>query len=279
MCNNNGHCRKFDAGTMCPSYRATLDEQHLTRGRANTLRLALSGALGPDALASEAVHAALDLCVSCKGCRRECPTGVDMVKMKIEFLHHWQRAHGLPLRDRLIARLPRWAPWAARVPWLVNLRNSMPGAALLSEKLLGFSAKRSLPAWRSDTFLRDGGSLDNATTQDADVVLFVNTFTNYFSPRMLMRRWLYCAPRAIVCKSRVRRPTTPRHRDHCVAGGRSRFRTGRRRQIRARRGGGIGAARCARCRDRLEPSCLCRCATSFWSWASVTLRGGCRKPS
>ena len=73
MCNNNGHCRKFDAGTMCPSYRATLDEKHLTRGRANTLRLALSGQLGAEG--EEAVKAALDLCVSCKGCKRECPTG------------------------------------------------------------------------------------------------------------------------------------------------------------------------------------------------------------
>src|SRR5881296_1412010 len=118
MCNNNGHCRKFDAGTMCPSYRVTRDEQHLTRGRANTLRLALSGRLGADALASAAVRDALDLCVSCKGCRRECPTGVDMAKMKIEFLHHWQRAHGLALTQRLIAHLPRWAPWAARAPAL-----------------------------------------------------------------------------------------------------------------------------------------------------------------
>ena len=85
MCNNNGHCRKFDAGTMCPSYRVTRDEEHLTRGRANTLRLALSGQFGAEALASEPVREALDLCVSCKGCRRECPTGVDMAKMKIEF--------------------------------------------------------------------------------------------------------------------------------------------------------------------------------------------------
>ena len=84
MCNNNGHCRKFDAGTMCPSYRVTRDEEHLTRGRANTLRLALSGQLGANTLTSEPVRAALDLCVSCKGCRRECPTGVDMAKMKIE---------------------------------------------------------------------------------------------------------------------------------------------------------------------------------------------------
>src|SRR2546427_493691 len=82
MCNNNGHCRKFDAGTMCPSFRATRDERHLTRGRANSLRLALSGQLGPDAFTSDEMHATLALCVSCKGCRRECPTGVDMAKMK-----------------------------------------------------------------------------------------------------------------------------------------------------------------------------------------------------
>jgi hypothetical protein len=108
MCNNNGHCRKFDAGTMCPSYRVTRDEIHLTRGRANTLRLALSGQLGAD-FASGAVREALDLCVSCKGCRRDCPTGVDMAKMKIEFQYHWQRAHGLSLKERAIAYLPRWA--------------------------------------------------------------------------------------------------------------------------------------------------------------------------
>ena len=93
MCNNNGHCRKFDAGTMCPSYRVTRDEQHLTRGRANTLRLALVPASSaPDALAvASAVHDALDLCVSCKGCRRECPTGVDMAKIKIESLRRAPR--------------------------------------------------------------------------------------------------------------------------------------------------------------------------------------------
>jgi len=182
MCNNNGHCRKFDAGTMCPSYRATRDERHLTRGRANTLRLALSGRFGPDALASEPVRAALDLCVSCKGCRRECPTGVDMAKMKIEALHQRQRTHGLPFRDRLIAHLPRWAPWAARVPWLANLRDTLPGAAKLSETWLGFSAQRSLPAWRRDTFLRRASAEREGTAANAEVVLFVDTFTNYFDP-------------------------------------------------------------------------------------------------
>src|SRR5947208_1643884 len=81
MCNNNGHCRKFDAGTMCPSYRVTGDEAHVTRGRANTLRLALSGQLGDEDLSGDAVHAALELCVSCKGCKRECPTGVDTARL------------------------------------------------------------------------------------------------------------------------------------------------------------------------------------------------------
>jgi len=182
MCNNNGHCRKFDAGTMCPSYRVTQDEIHLTRGRANTLRLALSGQLGAD-FAAPAVRDALDLCVSCKGCRRECPTGVDMAKMKIEFNHQWQRAHGLPFKDRAVAFLPTWAPWAARLPWLANLRDTLPGAARLTESWTGISARRSLPRWRRDTFLRTYGAADNAEAT-ADVVLLVDTFTHYFEPEI-----------------------------------------------------------------------------------------------
>ena len=172
MCNNNGHCRKFDAGTMCPSYRATRDEQHLTRGRANTLRLALSGQLGPDAFTSEAMHETMDLCVGCKGCKRDCPTGVDMAKMKVEFLDHYKKRHGHTLKDKLVARLPDYAHRASRLPWLLNLRNSVPGAAWIGEKLLGFSAKRSLPAWRSDTFWR---AKDNepGLFADRDAVLAV----------------------------------------------------------------------------------------------------------
>jgi FAD/FMN-containing dehydrogenase/Fe-S oxidoreductase len=189
MCNNNGHCRKFDAGTMCPSYRATRDEQHLTRGRANTLRLALSGKLGKDAFTSDAMYRAMDLCVGCKGCRRECPTGVDMAKMKIEFLAHYKARHGYTLKDRIIARLPDYAAAASRVPWLFNLRDTLPGAARLSEKLLGLTAQRPLPRWRRDTFWR---SLDKALYSDAAptlaaaaagkpaAVLFVDTFNGTF---------------------------------------------------------------------------------------------------
>jgi len=183
MCNNNGHCRKFDAGTMCPSYRVTRDEEHSTRGRANTLRLALSGQLGPEGLASEQVRDALDLCVSCKGCKRECPTGVDMARMKVEFLHHWHAKHGWTLKDRLIARLPDYASTAARLAPLLNLRNRLPWMAQLGERLLGISAQRSLPQWRRDHFFAQApatASREEALAAEQAVVLFVDTFNGYF---------------------------------------------------------------------------------------------------
>jgi FAD/FMN-containing dehydrogenase/Fe-S oxidoreductase len=180
MCNNNGHCRKFDGGTMCPSYRVTKDEQHLTRGRANTLRLAVSGQLGPDALVSDAVYETMDLCVGCKGCKRDCPTGIDMARMKTEFLYHYRKRHGLTLKDRLVANLPRYAPIAAKLAPLMNLRDRLPGAAGLSEKWLGLSAKRTLPRWRSDTFLSSAPSSTPAPADAPEVVLFADTFNNYF---------------------------------------------------------------------------------------------------
>ncbi len=189
MCNNNGHCRKFDAGTMCPSYRATRDERHLTRGRANTLRLALSGQLGADAFTSEAMFDTMDLCVGCKGCKRDCPTGVDMARMKVEFLAHFKARHGHTLSDRLVARLPDYARHASRLPWLANLRDTVPGAAWLSEKLLGFTAKRKLPQWRRDTFWRShdpalfsslADTLAAARRNSKAAVLFVDTFNGHF---------------------------------------------------------------------------------------------------
>ena len=190
MCNNNGHCRKFDAGTMCPSYRVTRDEMHLTRGRANTLRLALSGQLGPDGFTSDAMHETMALCVSCKGCKRDCPTGVDMAKLKIEFLAHYKARHGHTLKDKLVARLPDYAALASRVPWLLNLRNRVPALARLGERLTGLSARRSLPAWRRDTFWRTlaqrGGfigrdeALARAARGERVAVLFVDTFNGTF---------------------------------------------------------------------------------------------------
>jgi FAD/FMN-containing dehydrogenase/Fe-S oxidoreductase len=182
MCNNNGHCRKFDAGTMCPSYRVTRDERHTTRGRANTLRLALSGQLEGEDLASDAVHAALDLCVSCKGCKRECPTGVDMARLKIEALAARAERDGIALSERLIAYLPRYARALRTLPWLHALRDGLPGASRASERWLGISSRRSLPRWQGD-FLRaesHGAAATRAT--DKEVLLFVDTFNNYFAP-------------------------------------------------------------------------------------------------
>ncbi len=176
MCNNNGACRARDAGVMCPSYRATGDEQHLTRGRANTLRLALTGQLGPEALVSEDMRETMALCISCKGCKRECPTGVDMARMKIEFLHHYRNRHGLTLRDRMIAYLPRYAPYASRIAPLMNLRNRAPMLAKVGEKRFGLSARRKLPRWSSCAYR--GTSSGNGR----EVVLLVDTFNRYFEP-------------------------------------------------------------------------------------------------
>jgi FAD/FMN-containing dehydrogenase/Fe-S oxidoreductase len=183
MCNNNGTCRSFDAGVMCPSYRATRDEVHLTRGRANTLRLALTGQLGPDAMASEPVAEAMALCVSCKACRRECPTGVDMAKMKIEVLAARAGRHGVKLRDRLVAELPRYAAGASRLAPLLNLRNRLAPFRLLSERWLGLSGKRSLPEWRRDVF-RDSEA-GRAPAPKGDVLLLADTFNRYFEPENL----------------------------------------------------------------------------------------------
>jgi len=181
MCNNNGTCRKTLGGTMCPSYRVTRQEQHVTRGRANSLRLAISGQLGPEAFTSSEMKETLDLCVSCKGCKRECPTGVDMAKMKIEFLHHYHARHGLPLKERLIAHLPRYAPFAAFAAPLLNLRDALPILAKATERWLGFSARRTLPKWRRPWKpLGRVASPNDVVGDGRDLVLFGDTFNRYF---------------------------------------------------------------------------------------------------
>ena len=187
MCNNNGTCRKFDAGAMCPSYRVTRDERHLTRGRANTLRLALTGQLGQEnlaaALAGDDVAEALKLCVSCKACRRECPTGVDMARMKIEALSARAAQRGVAPRERLVAELPRYAPWAARLAPLANLRNASATLRRLGERTIGLAAERPLPRFRRDPF-RDVeiGAPEGAANE---VIVFADTFNRYYEPENL----------------------------------------------------------------------------------------------
>jgi FAD/FMN-containing dehydrogenase/Fe-S oxidoreductase len=178
MCNNNGACRKLEGGVMCPSYRATRDEKDVTRGRANTLRLAISGQLGPGALASDEMLDTLKLCVSCKACRHECPVGVDMAKMKIEVLAARVATHGLSLRDRLVGYLPRYAALAARFAPIANLRNHSPLLRKLFEKAAGISSQRTLPEWRRDVFKPEAevaGPIDGR-----EVVLFADTFNRAY---------------------------------------------------------------------------------------------------
>lgn len=178
MCNNNGACRKLEGGVMCPSYRATRNEKDVTRGRANTLRLAISGQLGPDALSSDEMMETLKLCVSCKACRHECPTGVDMAKMKIEVLAARAATHGLTLRDRLVGYLPRYAGLVSRFAPLANLRNHSPLLRKLFERLAGISARRALPAFRSDVFAPPMSSVGPESGHE--VVLFADTFNRIY---------------------------------------------------------------------------------------------------
>jgi Fe-S oxidoreductase len=180
MCNNNGACRTLAGGVMCPSYRVTRDERDVTRGRANSLRLAITGQLGPDALTSDEMAETLKLCVSCKACRRECPTGVDMARMKIEVQAARTAKHGLSLRDRLVGYLPRYAPTAARWPRLMNLRNDLPWLARLSESMVGLSARRNLPQWRRDAYREKDAAI--GPPEGPEVVFFADTFNRYFEP-------------------------------------------------------------------------------------------------
>ncbi len=146
-----------------------------TRGRANTLRLALSGQLGPEALRSDYVAAAMDLCVSCKGCKRDCPTGVDMARMKIEVKSARSMARGLSWRDRMIGAVPSMAPWARRLRVAVQCR---PGSS------------RPISASPSSAACRSGAAIPFLTTtevddRDATVVIFADTFSNNFEPEIL----------------------------------------------------------------------------------------------
>ncbi|MGI9317099.1 MAG: FAD-binding and (Fe-S)-binding domain-containing protein [bacterium] len=182
MCNNNGACRKLSGGGMCPSYRATRNERDSVRGRANSLRLAISGQLGEDAFYSDEMIETLKLCVGCKSCKRECPTGVDMARMKIEVDAARYRRHGHNLHQKLVANLPAYAPLLAKIPWLSNLRNQMPGLPALFESLSGFSRHRKLPEWRKDHYRH----IEAGPESGSPVILFTDTFNTWFEPENLI---------------------------------------------------------------------------------------------
>ena len=154
MCSGLGVCRKTLEGTMCPSYMATREENHSTRGRANVLRLAMAGRLGESGLGDEGVREVLDLCLECRACKAECPVGVDVARFKSEFLADYYRRHGTPLRARAIGHIHTMSKWASRAAPLANAAVGSKAGRWLGEQLFGIDRRRTLPAWTGDTFAR-----------------------------------------------------------------------------------------------------------------------------
>ena len=186
LCTGVGACRKSGLGTMCPSYMATREEEHSTRGRANALRLAMTGRLGPEGMTSDGLYEVLDLCLSCKGCKSECPSNVDMAKLKSEFLQRYHDAHGLTRRDRLIGTsaemAERFSGWKA--PW-VNAVQSFGPFKKLVESLTGFDSRRRLPTYASQPLMSWYGRRSNGSnSSDRKVVLFADTYANFHEPNV-----------------------------------------------------------------------------------------------
>ncbi|HJW82675.1 MAG TPA: FAD-linked oxidase C-terminal domain-containing protein [Anaerolineae bacterium] len=152
MCNGQGVCRALGEGVMCPSFRATRDEMHSTRGRANALRAALTGQLGPHGMTSRELYEALDLCLECKACQRECSSLVDMSRLKVEFLAHYQARHGIPLRSRLFAHVATLNRWGSRARRLVNWGYRNPLVRAVLDRTLGIDRRRAPPALAPRTF-------------------------------------------------------------------------------------------------------------------------------
>jgi Fe-S oxidoreductase len=185
LCAGVGECRKARAGTMCPSYQATREEQHSTRGRANALRLALTGQVGLAGLTDPALREALDLCLECKACKAECPTNVDMARLKAEFLHQFYRRHGLPWRNRVFGHVARLSRWGCRLAPLSNWLLRGRPLRWLNERLLGIDRRRVPPAFAGTTFVRrfrDMRPDKDPARFGRSVLLFPDTFTNYHEP-------------------------------------------------------------------------------------------------
>ena len=181
-CVGVGKCRKTDAGTMCPSYMATREELHSTRGRARVLFEALNGAL-PGGLTDEAMHEALDLCLSCKSCKTECPAAVDMAMYKAEFLSHYYQQHRRPLIAHALGRINEWAALASHAPALVNsLAHSFLARPM--KRALGIHPNRDLPRFAKQTFRTWFGGRNGAGDQRPEVVLFPDTFNNFYEPEV-----------------------------------------------------------------------------------------------
>ncbi len=184
MCNGMGACRKLD-GTMCPSYMATREEEHSTRGRANLLRAAMSGKLPEGAMTSQRLYDALDLCLECKGCRAECESGVDLAKLKYEFLDNYYKANGMPLRNRVFGNIAKLSEWGSRFAPFSNWAAASPIGKLLSGSLLGIHPNRQAPKFARQTFPQWFRSRPGHPPATAGTVALLNdTYMNYNYPEI-----------------------------------------------------------------------------------------------
>ncbi len=183
MCNNNGACRKLDSGVMCPSYRVTKEEKDLVRGRANTLRLALSNQLPEGSFASKEMYETMELCVSCKACQRECPMSVDMAKMKSEFLSHYYKKFSMRIKDRVISDMPRLIWLLKIVAPIFNKVKNLPLISTIVERF-GFATARSMPEVQNQNALRE--IYDSQTVSENKVILFADTFNVNFENENLV---------------------------------------------------------------------------------------------
>ncbi len=185
-CVGVGLCRKDEGGSMCPSYMATRDEQHSTRGRAHLLWEMLQGELRPEGWRSEAVKDALELCLSCKACKHECPVNVDMATYKAEFLSHYYEQNRRPLHAYAFGMMDRWAQLASFMPWAANLPGRMPVVRAALKAAVGIAPKRTIPKFAGQSFQRGVRATENSyisASQSPTVLLWPDTWNNYFHPQ------------------------------------------------------------------------------------------------
>ncbi|MES3516579.1 MAG: FAD-linked oxidase C-terminal domain-containing protein [Natronomonas sp.] len=187
LCNGCGTCRQTTTDTMCPTYRASKEEIQTTRGRANMLRAAISGELDEEEIHSDRFQEeVLDLCVGCKGCKNDCPTGVDLAKLKAEVKHEHHEKEGASFRERLFGNIDRYSALGSALAPISNVASKVPGARTIMEKTVGIAADRELPKFSSESleewFEARGGAAVPEAEADAKVVLFPDTYTNYSYP-------------------------------------------------------------------------------------------------
>ncbi len=207
MCSGLGVCRKTLDGTMCPSYMATREEAHSTRGRANVLRLTMAGELPGTGLGDDGVRQVLDLCLECRACKTECPVGVDVARFKSEFLADYYKRHGTPLGARALGNVHTLSKWGSALAPLSNAIAQSAPARWLNERTIGIDRRRKPPEWASQTFARQFKRAE--TRGGSSVAIFNDTFTNYYNPevglagmRVLQRAGLHVELAPNVCCGR-----------------------------------------------------------------------------